>query len=116
MEFCQLDHGGARRHNRRDTATASHTHESKRPFIKCGVTMEALVQRVRGEFREMPGLRLTFGQACRLWQMDPTTCRLVLERLIRDGVLLQTRNGHYVASPRPSSLHVVFDRPKRAAS
>ena len=34
--------------------------------------MEALVQRVRGEFREMPGLRLTFAQACRLWQLDPT--------------------------------------------
>ena len=80
------------------------------------MTMEALVQRVRGEFREMPGLRLTFGQACRLWQMDPTTCRLVLERLTRDGVLLQTRNGHYVAAPRPSSVHAVFDRPKRAAS
>jgi hypothetical protein len=52
--------------------------------------MEALVQRVRGEFREMPGLRLTFAQACRLWQLDPTTCEVVLERLTRDGVLLQT--------------------------
>jgi len=78
--------------------------------------MEALVQRVRGEFREMPGLRLTFGQACRLWQMDPATCRLVLESLTRDGVLLQTRTGHYVAAPRPSPLHAVFDRPERAAS
>ena len=78
--------------------------------------MEALIQRVRGEFREMPGLRLTFAQACRLWQMDPTTCRVVLERLTRDGVLLQTRHGHYVAAPRPSQLDVPFDRPKRAAS
>ena len=78
--------------------------------------MEALVQRVRGEFREMPWLRLTFAQACRLWQMDPSTCRLVLERLTRDGVLLQTRNGHYVAAPRPSSLRAEFDRPKQAAS
>ena len=78
--------------------------------------MEALIQRVRGEFREMPGLRLTFAQACRLWQMDPATCRLVLERLTRDGVLLQTRHGHYVAAPRPSQLDAPFDRPKRAAS
>jgi DNA-binding GntR family transcriptional regulator len=78
--------------------------------------MEALIQRVRGEFREMPGLRLTFAQACRLWQMDPTTCRIVLERLTRDGVLLQTRHGHYVAAPRPSQLDAAFDRPKRAAS
>jgi hypothetical protein len=78
--------------------------------------MDALVQRVLAEFREMPGLRLTFEQACCLWQMDPTTCRLVLERLIRDGVLLQTRNGHYVAAPRPSSLRAGRDRSERAAS
>jgi hypothetical protein len=83
---------------------------------KWGATMEVLIQRVRGEFREMPGLRLTFAQACRLWQMDPTTCRLVLEHLTRDGVLLQTRHGHYVAAPRPSQLDAPFDRPKRKAS
>ena len=78
--------------------------------------MEALIQRVRGEFREMPGLRLTFAQACRLWQMDPATCSVVLERLTRDGVLLQTRHGHYVAAPRPRSVDVPFDLPKRAVS
>ena len=77
---------------------------------------EALVQRVRGEFHEMPGLRLTFAQACRLWQLDPTTCEVVLERLTRDGVLLQTRQCHYVAAPRPRPVVVPFDRPKRAAS
>jgi hypothetical protein len=27
---------------------------------------ELLFARIRGEFREMPGLRLTFAQACRL--------------------------------------------------
>jgi len=80
------------------------------------VTMEALVQRVRGEFREMPGLRLTFAQACRLWQLDPTTCGVVLERLTRDGVLLQTRQGYYVAGPRPRPLDAPFDRPERAVS
>ena len=78
--------------------------------------MEALVQRVRGEFREMPGLRLTFAQACRLWQLDPTTCGLVLERLIRDGVLLQTRQGNYVAAPRARPLDAPSDRPKRAVA
>ena len=78
--------------------------------------MEALCQRVRGEFREMPGLRLTFAQACRLWQMDPATCEVVLERLTRDGVLLRTRQGHYVAAPRPRPLDVLLDRRERAAS
>jgi len=64
----------------------------------------------------MPGLRLTFAQACRLWQLDPITCAAVLERLTRDGVLLQTRQGHYVAVPRPRPLEAPFDRPKRAVS
>jgi hypothetical protein len=78
--------------------------------------MEALVQRVRGEFREMPGLRLTFAQACRLWQMDSTTCAVVLERLTRDGVLLRTRQGHYIAAPRARQLGAPLDRSQRAAS
>ena len=76
--------------------------------------MEALVQRVRGEFREMPGLRLTFAQACRLWQLDAATCGVVLDRLTRDGVLLQTRHGHYIAAPRPRPLEAPLARPKRA--
>jgi hypothetical protein len=78
--------------------------------------MEALVQRVREEFREMPGLRLTFAQACRLWQLDTATCRVVLECLTRDGVLLQTRLGHYIAAPRPRPLGAPLDRSKRAVS
>ena len=76
--------------------------------------MEALVQRVRGEFGEMPGLRLTFAQACRLWQIDPATCGIVLERLTREGVLLQTRQGHYIAAPRAHALGAPLDRLKRA--
>ena len=86
------------------------------PILKCGVTMEALIQRVRGEFREMPGLRLTLAQACRLWQLDSTTCEALLDRLTRDGVLLQTRQGHYVAAPRTRPLGAPFDRPERAVS
>ena len=58
---------------------------------------EALLRRVRGEFHEMPGLRLTFDQACRLWQLDADTCDAVLATLIQ--VLHKTRDGHYVARP-----------------
>jgi hypothetical protein len=78
--------------------------------------MEALVQRVRGEYREMPGLRLTFAQACRLWQMDADSCQAVLTRLVRDGVLLQTRNGHYIAMPSSRPVAATLDRSERAAS
>ena len=81
------------------------------------MTMEDLIQRVRGEFREMPGLRLTFAQACRLWQLDPATCGVVLQRLTRDGVLLRTRQGHYIAEPHARPLDAALDRRReRAAS
>jgi hypothetical protein len=48
--------------------------------------------------------------------LDPTTCEVVLERLTREGVLLQTRQGHYVAAPRTRPLDAPFERPKRAVS
>jgi hypothetical protein len=35
--------------------------------------LDAFVARVRGEYCEMPGLRLTISQACRLWQVALST-------------------------------------------
>lgn len=60
---------------------------------------EALVRRVRGEYREMPGLRLTIAQACRLWQVDRATCERILGELVQERFLQQTRDGAYVAFP-----------------
>jgi hypothetical protein len=51
----------------------------------------ALVDRVKAEFNEMPGLRLTVPQATRLWGMDPTLCLTVVEALVRTSFL---RWGH----------------------
>ena len=59
---------------------------------------EWLVERVRGEFFEMPGLRLTYEQACRLWQVDVSTCKRLLDHLVREGSLCKTDSGFYVAS------------------
>ena len=78
--------------------------------------MEALVQRVRGEYREMPGLRLTFAQACRLWHMDAVSCQAVLTRLVHDGILMQTRHGHYIATPVLRPVTATFATSARAAS
>ena len=55
-----------------------------------------LVQRVRGEFMEMPGLRLTPTQAARLWAVDRLTSAHVLDRLVAIGFLSRTREGAYV--------------------
>jgi hypothetical protein len=55
-----------------------------------------LLARVRAEFREMPGLRLTAAQARRLWALDPAVCDCVLTVLSRDGFLRRTADGSFV--------------------
>jgi hypothetical protein len=60
---------------------------------------ELLATRVKSEYREMPGLHLTFAQACRLWQMDPNTCEAVLRSLVDEQFLRRTADGAYVAWP-----------------
>jgi hypothetical protein len=59
-------------------------------------TGDLLLYRIRGEFLEMPGLRLTIEQAARLWQMDAATCTTLLMRLVSDRFLVQTRRGAYM--------------------
>jgi len=59
-------------------------------------TSELLLYRIRGEFLEMPGLRLTTQQAARLWHMDMAVCASVLARLVADRFLARTRHGAYV--------------------
>ena len=58
--------------------------------------VDLLLYRVRGEFLEMPGLRLTIEQATRLWHMDAATCASVMMRLVADRFLTRTRHGAYV--------------------
>ena len=52
-----------------------------------------LVDRVRSEFLEMPGLRLTLPQAARLWGLDLRSCEAVVEALIRSAFLQRTATG-----------------------
>jgi hypothetical protein len=52
--------------------------------------------RARGEFLEMPGLRLTTRQAARLWSLDGEICRAILTHLAASGFLGQTSDGAFV--------------------
>ncbi len=52
--------------------------------------------RVHAEYREMPGLRLTAGQAQRLWNLDRERCEAVLRVLIDAGVLKRTADGSFI--------------------
>jgi hypothetical protein len=54
-----------------------------------------IVRRIRGEFLEMPGLRLTARQAQRLFGLDATTCDEVLAELLQSGFLARTVNGMF---------------------
>jgi len=59
-------------------------------------TTTLMLHRIRGEFLEMPGLRLTLEQAARLWHMDAAACATALTRLVGDRFLMRTRGGAYV--------------------
>ncbi len=59
----------------------------------------ATEDRIRAEYRELPGLCLTTEQAMRLWSLDRPTCEAALERLIRDGVLDFDGCGRYAPGP-----------------
>jgi hypothetical protein len=58
-------------------------------------TKSLIAERVRGEFREMPGLTLTPAQARRLWSLDGQTCDEVLAQLVDNGFLCRRANGAY---------------------
>ena len=60
----------------------------------------ALLERVRGEFNEMPGMQLTMAQAARLWGMDQNVCRAVIESLVDCSFLRWTSTGTVIRAER----------------
>ena len=54
---------------------------------------ERLVRRIRGEFEEMPGLRLTLTQASRLWGVDRHACEAAVDSLVSAAFLRWTPSG-----------------------
>lgn len=57
----------------------------------------ATLWRIRGEYMEMPGLKLTVPQAARLWHLDQPSIEQLLNVLVADGVLRRTSSGAYLA-------------------
>jgi hypothetical protein len=58
--------------------------------------IDNMIDRIKSEYREMPGLQLTFEQMLRLWRLDRSTCRTLVEKLIDAQFLKTTRDGGYV--------------------
>lgn len=58
--------------------------------------MHRTIERLRAEFLEMPGLRLTVAQVQRLCGLEPSMCQAVLDALVGVKFLRVTPTGHYV--------------------
>ena len=65
-------------------------------MMETSVGIQEVVRRIRGEFLEMPGLRLTPEQARRLWRLDETACQAILGALVDARFLSKTRDGAFV--------------------
>ena len=61
--------------------------------------LRRLVERARAEYLEMPGLRLSARQACRLWGLDEPLCRTVLTILVDRGFLTRTVHEYFIRVP-----------------
>jgi hypothetical protein len=88
----------------------SHIGQFRSPATSSEVAMpeKALLERIRAEYLEMPGLRLTVDQAQRLCGVERATCQAVFDALVRAHFLCVKPNGAYArltegASVRPRS-------------
>ena len=59
-------------------------------------SLSDVLERVVGEYNEMPGMCVTPPQAQRLWGLDSETCAVVLMTLVERGILRRTLRGTYV--------------------
>ncbi len=64
------------------------------------VAIDDALRRVKGEYLEMPGLRLTAAQAQRLWGLDSEACDALLGALVDTKFLYRTRDGAFMRASR----------------
>ncbi len=57
------------------------------------MNQEVVAERIRAEFKEMPGMALTLAQASRLFGLKDEECQAVVDRLVNATVLRRTKTG-----------------------
>ena len=79
--------------------------------------IDDVLQRIQGEFVEMPGLRLTPAQAQRLWGLERDVCDALLGALVDAKFLGQTRDGAFVRldGARPTRIAGLSKRQQNLA-
>jgi hypothetical protein len=70
------------------------------PFMTLG-RVSPLLARIRSEYEEMPGIRLTRPQFSRLCHADADTCESAIRILVTAGFLRQDQRGRFY---RPTDL------------
>jgi Fic family protein len=58
-------------------------------------TLQDLAWLIDAEYQEMPGMRLTFAQVRRLWNLSADECTRVLDYLVDSGVLTQDEDHRF---------------------
>jgi hypothetical protein len=67
--------------------------------------MRGGLERLRAEFLEMPGLRLTVAQAARLCSIEATICQAALNALVEAGFLRRGADGVYARTTEERLPH-----------
>lgn len=74
---------------------------------------QRVLERLRGEYLEMPGLRLRIEQVQRLCGIEQPMCTLALDALVKASFLCLNSDGTYTrltegSSPRPRPVKAVL--------
>jgi hypothetical protein len=77
---------------------------------------QRVLEGLRAEYLEMPGLKLRIEQVQRLCGIEQTMCKLVLDALVKTSFLCLTSDGTYVrltegSSPRPRPVKALTSTP-----
>ena len=87
---------------------------------------DSLLDRIRAEYLEMPGMTLRLEQVARLCGIDRSACQAVLEALVEAKFLSVTSNGAYArvtgestnrarGAPDPMPSHTAHHAHRRAS-
>ena len=66
----------------------------------------ALLTRIRAEYLEMPGLRLTIPQAQRLCGVEGAACKTALDALVAERFLCLKPDGSYANKQMDRAVHI----------
>jgi hypothetical protein len=64
------------------------------------IALQTIVQNIRGEYLESPGLRLSAWQIQRLWNLDVSDCDVAVRMLVDARFLRVERDGTYARNSR----------------